>query len=144
MPSLEASPRTELTVNSTRLVNAPAGSAAVIVADVAGHGASAAIVMAMIRTALHTYGGALDDPEEVLRHLNDHFDYLREKSLFSTAIYAVLDPRAGRVRLARAGHPEPLLLRNGSGAVALEIPGTIRLLDVFDPDGNRLQLSEDL
>jgi catechol 2,3-dioxygenase-like lactoylglutathione lyase family enzyme len=26
----------------------------------------------------------------------------------------------------------------------LEIPGTIRLLDVFDPDGNRLQLSQDL
>jgi catechol 2,3-dioxygenase-like lactoylglutathione lyase family enzyme len=28
--------------------------------------------------------------------------------------------------------------------VVVEIPGTIRLLDVFDPDGNRLQLSEDL
>jgi catechol 2,3-dioxygenase-like lactoylglutathione lyase family enzyme len=26
----------------------------------------------------------------------------------------------------------------------LEIPGTIRLLDVFDPDGNRVQLSEEL
>jgi catechol 2,3-dioxygenase-like lactoylglutathione lyase family enzyme len=26
----------------------------------------------------------------------------------------------------------------------LEIPGTIRLLDVFDADGNRLQLSQDL
>jgi catechol 2,3-dioxygenase-like lactoylglutathione lyase family enzyme len=26
----------------------------------------------------------------------------------------------------------------------LEIPGTIRLLDVFDLDGNRLQLSEEL
>jgi catechol 2,3-dioxygenase-like lactoylglutathione lyase family enzyme len=26
----------------------------------------------------------------------------------------------------------------------LEIPGTIRLLDVFDLDGNRLQLSQDL
>lgn len=26
----------------------------------------------------------------------------------------------------------------------VEIPGTIRLLDVYDPDGNRLQLSEDL
>jgi serine phosphatase RsbU (regulator of sigma subunit) len=103
------------------------GRAAVIVADVAGHGASAAIVMAMIRTAVHTYGGSLDDPEEVLCHLNEHFDYLREKSLFSTAIYAVLDPRAGRVRLARCGHPEPLLLRNGSGAVALEIPGTVPL-----------------
>jgi catechol 2,3-dioxygenase-like lactoylglutathione lyase family enzyme len=28
--------------------------------------------------------------------------------------------------------------------VVLEIPGTIRLLDVFDPDGNRLQLTEEL
>lgn len=26
----------------------------------------------------------------------------------------------------------------------VEIPGTIRLLDVFDPDGNRVQLSEDI
>ena len=28
--------------------------------------------------------------------------------------------------------------------VVLEIPGTIRLLDVYDPDGNRLQLSQDV
>jgi catechol 2,3-dioxygenase-like lactoylglutathione lyase family enzyme len=28
--------------------------------------------------------------------------------------------------------------------VVLEIPGTIRLLDVFDPDGNRLQLTEEI
>ncbi len=28
--------------------------------------------------------------------------------------------------------------------VVVEIPGTIRLLDVFDPDGNRLQLTQDL
>jgi len=28
--------------------------------------------------------------------------------------------------------------------VVVEIPGTIRLLDVFDPDGNRIQLSEPL
>ena len=28
--------------------------------------------------------------------------------------------------------------------VVLEISGAVRLLDVFDPDGNRLQLSEDI
>jgi catechol 2,3-dioxygenase-like lactoylglutathione lyase family enzyme len=28
--------------------------------------------------------------------------------------------------------------------VVLEIPGTIRLLDVFDPDGNRLQLTQEI
>ena len=28
--------------------------------------------------------------------------------------------------------------------VVVEIPGAIRLLDVFDPDGNRIQLSEEI
>lgn len=28
--------------------------------------------------------------------------------------------------------------------VVVEIPGTIRLLDIYDPDGNRLQLSQDM
>ena len=28
--------------------------------------------------------------------------------------------------------------------VVLELPGTIRMVDVFDPDGNRLQLTQDL
>jgi len=28
--------------------------------------------------------------------------------------------------------------------VVLELPGTIRLVDVFDPDGNRLQLTQDM
>jgi catechol 2,3-dioxygenase-like lactoylglutathione lyase family enzyme len=28
--------------------------------------------------------------------------------------------------------------------VVVEIPGAIRLLDVFDPDGNRLQLTEEI
>jgi catechol 2,3-dioxygenase-like lactoylglutathione lyase family enzyme len=28
--------------------------------------------------------------------------------------------------------------------VVLEIPGTIRLVDVYDPDGNRLQFSQDI
>jgi catechol 2,3-dioxygenase-like lactoylglutathione lyase family enzyme len=28
--------------------------------------------------------------------------------------------------------------------VVLEIPGAVRLLDVYDPDGNRLQLTQDI
>jgi predicted enzyme related to lactoylglutathione lyase len=47
----------------------------------------------------------------------------------------VEDLKAEAERLREAG------VRVG---VVLEIPGTIRLLDVFDPDGNRLQLSQDL
>jgi hypothetical protein len=47
----------------------------------------------------------------------------------------VADVKAEAERLRGAG------VRVGT---VLEIPGTIRLLDVFDPDGNRLQLSQDL
>jgi catechol 2,3-dioxygenase-like lactoylglutathione lyase family enzyme len=47
----------------------------------------------------------------------------------------VSDVKAEADRLREAG------VRLG---VVLEIPGTIRLLDVFDPDGNRVQLSEDI
>jgi catechol 2,3-dioxygenase-like lactoylglutathione lyase family enzyme len=47
----------------------------------------------------------------------------------------VADVKAEAERLRGAG------VRVGT---VVEIPGTIRLLDVFDPDGNRLQLSQDL
>jgi catechol 2,3-dioxygenase-like lactoylglutathione lyase family enzyme len=47
----------------------------------------------------------------------------------------VPDLKAEAERLRRAG------VEVGT---VLEIPGTIRLLDVFDLDGNRLQLSQDI
>jgi predicted enzyme related to lactoylglutathione lyase len=47
----------------------------------------------------------------------------------------VEDVKAESERLRAAG------VRVGT---VLEIPSTIRLLDVFDPDGNRIQLTEDL
>jgi catechol 2,3-dioxygenase-like lactoylglutathione lyase family enzyme len=47
----------------------------------------------------------------------------------------VPDVRAEAERLREAG------VKIG---VVVEIPGTIRLLDVFDPDGNRVQLTEDI
>jgi catechol 2,3-dioxygenase-like lactoylglutathione lyase family enzyme len=45
------------------------------------------------------------------------------------------DVKAERERLAAAG------VEVGT---VLELHGTMRLLDVFDPDGNRIQLAEDL
>ena len=51
------------------------------------------------------------------------------------ATLEVMDIKAEADRLREAGV---------NVGVVLEIPGTIRLLDVFDPDGNRIQLSEDV
>jgi len=53
----------------------------------------------------------------------------------AVAAVDVEDVKAEAERLRAAG------VRIG---VVLEIPGAIRLLDVFDPDGNRLQLTQEI
>jgi phosphoserine phosphatase RsbU/P len=86
----------------------------VVVADVSGHGAPAAIVMAMIRAVLHTCGPKLADPPAVLQHLNRHFEFLWDSAMFATAVYGVLDVERRTWRSIRAGHPPPLLVRPGA------------------------------
>ena len=98
-----------------------------LVADVSGHGAPAAIVMSMIRAVFHACPGPSDDPAEVLHHLNSHFGFLRGGAVFATAVYGVLDPVRPSVRLACAGHPPPLLLRQGAASV-LSCDATMPLL----------------
>jgi sigma-B regulation protein RsbU (phosphoserine phosphatase) len=94
---------------------------ALIVADVSGHGASAAIVMAMIRAVLHASRAARDDPAGLLHALNRHFCYLWETSTFATALYGVLDAGRRTLSLACAGHPPPLLLRDGAPVEPLPV-----------------------
>ena len=92
---------------------------AVMVADVSGHGARAAIVMAMLRTLLHVSAIDLADPPAVLRFAQEHFRFLRDTGIFLTAIYAVVDLRAGSMRMTCAGHPPPLLCRAGAEVAPL-------------------------
>jgi sigma-B regulation protein RsbU (phosphoserine phosphatase) len=110
-----------------------AGRVSIFVADVSGHGARAAVIMAMMRTLLHSLDSDLDNPAQVLGRMNRHFDYLRETSLFATALYVVIDPVAQRMRMASAGHPTPLLLRKELTISPVSCDGTIPLF-MFDLD----------
>ena len=103
----------------------------VFVADVSGHGAKAAIIMAMMRTLLHSSEIPLEEPGKVLSTLNRHFSYLKETSLFATALYALIDPVSESIRIACAGHPPPLLLRNTHGTKMLPCDATLPLF-MFD------------
>jgi sigma-B regulation protein RsbU (phosphoserine phosphatase) len=107
------------------------GRIGVFVADVSGHGARAAIIMSMMRTLLHSSGTPLEDPAQVLDRMNHHFAYLRETSLFATALYAVIDPTAARIQIACAGHPPPLLLREEQPISPLSCDATLPLF-MFD------------
>jgi phosphoserine phosphatase RsbU/P len=83
----------------------------ILVVDVSGHGAPAAIVMAMIRAVVHAYPAVADDPPALLHYINRHFRFLWETPMYATALYAVLDARRRTLRLSSAGHPLPLLRR---------------------------------
>lgn len=100
----------------------------IMVADVSGHGAPAAIVMAMIRAVLHTYPGLPDDPPAVLHYLNRHFRYLWDTAMYATAVYAVLDLRERRLRLSSAGHPPPFLVRGPASVATVPIETVMCLL----------------
>ena len=80
----------------------------VLVADVSGHGARAAIVMAMIRAVGQTYPGVADDPPAVLHYINRHFQFLWDTPMYATAVYAVVDAERRKIRISSAGHPLPL------------------------------------
>src|SRR5690606_37662402 len=104
------------------------GRYGVLVADVSGHGAPSAIVMAMIRAVLHAHPALPDDPPEVLRYINSQFRYLWDSAMFATALFAVVDARAKSMRVSSAGHPPPLLLPAGGGVASVPVPPTFPLL----------------
>jgi serine phosphatase RsbU (regulator of sigma subunit) len=103
------------------------GRCGILVADVSGHGATAAIVMAMMRAAFHAFPGPPENPEKVLRFMNNQFDFLWGSPMLATAFYAVIDPGSREVTMACAGHLPPLLLRRGEVA-PLQNEATIPLL----------------
>jgi len=100
----------------------------VLVADVSGHGAPAAIVMAMLRTAFHTHAEVHDDPPSVLHSINRHFRYLWDSEMFATAVYGVVDAARGTLRISCAGHPPPLAIRPDHGVSPLSVESVMPLL----------------
>lgn len=100
----------------------------IFVADVSGHGAPAAIVMAMIRAVVHTYPGIPDDPVAVMHHINRHFRYLWDTAMFATGLYGVLDVPHRTFRLVCAGHPPPVLLHIDGRIEELCVDGAMAML----------------
>jgi serine phosphatase RsbU (regulator of sigma subunit) len=93
------------------VIRLPENRCGILVADVSGHGAPSAIVMAMIRAAFHAYSQPAIHPAPVLRYLNEQFRFLWGTSMLATLAYSVID-ESGRMSLSCAGHPPPLLIRN--------------------------------
>ena len=91
-----------------------------LIADAEGHSAPAAVLMAMTCALFRSYPGSAADPAKVLHYLNEHLCKVAEPS-FMTALYAYYDAKMQIMRIARAGHPLPMVFRN-SDKKAIELP----------------------
>lgn len=110
------------------------------VADAVGHGMPAALLTMFVKNALVTKdisadaarGYRLLDPSEALARLNAAMlaQNLSHAS-FVTAVYGIIDIERLEMRLARAGHPGPLLLRGDAAPTTIQPDGS--LLGIF-PD----------
>ncbi len=91
-----------------------------LIADAEGHSAPAAVLMAMTCALFRSYPGSAADPAEVLHYLNEHLCKVADPS-FMTALYAYYDANTQTMRMARAGHPLPMIFRH-SDKKAIELP----------------------
>jgi serine phosphatase RsbU (regulator of sigma subunit)/CheY-like chemotaxis protein/anti-sigma regulatory factor (Ser/Thr protein kinase) len=108
----------------------------VMIGDIVGHGVRAATTMGELRNALrafaiegHTPGGALHQLDRVV-----HTTF--GPGMVATVLFLIIDPGAGMVTLASAGHPPPALL-GGDGRVRFLEPEPFPPLGV---DGHAVAL----
>lgn len=96
---------------------------AFFIADAVGHGVPAALMTMIIACGLHKVDGVGADarvvpPAEALFRLNNAMtEHSGGSSRFATAVYGVFDARTGEATIAGAGHPPPIIVRQGGKSV---------------------------
>ena len=110
----------------------PDGRLAVMVGDMAGHGASAAAQAAGLRFGWRTLVAVNANPATVLAGLNAQMADPdgRAEGLFASILYMLVEP-TGAIAFAPAGHPPPILLTSEE-CQPLEPLVAGPLLGVFD------------
>jgi sigma-B regulation protein RsbU (phosphoserine phosphatase) len=94
-----------------QLFRLPGGRFGVVIGDVSSHGFGAALIMALTMSAVSMSASEGDSPSEVLRRAHlALIDELESTEMYLTLFYGVIDPVAGQLRYANAGHPHAFLI----------------------------------
>jgi len=133
-------PATEIGGDLYDFVRLPGGDRiAIVVGDVVGKGAPAALFMATTRTLIRVFSEKGYPPSEILRRTNHALAAESHSGLFVTAVYAEYTPETGFVRVASAGHPQPLLVSPAGHVHELKLPCA---LPVGVAEGTRYAMSD--
>lgn len=85
------------------------------IADITGHGISAALIGSMTRLAMAA--ARTEAPHELLERMNSLMTPQLPEGRFVTMASCLYDPGSGIVECARAGHPPPMVLHRDTGTV---------------------------
>jgi serine phosphatase RsbU (regulator of sigma subunit) len=101
------------------------GSLAVAVADVAGKGMPAALIMSSLRAAFRLSAKRVDDPVLLCRELNTFLYASLRETEFVTGVFALLDRDQTVFHYTNAGHNQPLLLHADGSCRWLDCGGML-------------------
>ena len=91
------------------------GWVALAVGDVVGHDITAAATMGQLTSVYRALLVDRPEPSAVIDRLQASWSLLGLQRM-ATALFGALEPSTGRLRLASAGHPAPLLLADGAAS----------------------------
>lgn len=103
------------------VVSLGAGIFAYFVADISGHGVSAAFLTSAVKALLRQYAGPVFSPEDTMHGVDSVMGQMLGEEQYLTACYARLNRQTRRLTVIGAGHP-PLILVSGGG-----VPQTVKL-----------------
>ena len=107
------------------------GRFGLIVGDIAGKGIAAALLMANLQANVRSLCAiALDEPERLLRSVNQFFYENTTESAYATLFFAEYDDNMRTLRYANCGHLPPLLLRRDG--IIERLDSTATVLGLFE------------
>ena len=85
-----------------------------VIADVAGKGIHAGMVMAKASTLFEVLSQSKLDPDEMVLHMNNDLNNTKTAGMFVTSIVGQYNLITDEIRWVNAGH-QPAVIRNGAG-----------------------------
>jgi sigma-B regulation protein RsbU (phosphoserine phosphatase) len=120
------------------------GAHGLVIADVAGHGMAASLLVASVQTALRTLAPTTNSPADILAHLNRFFYHNIHFTTFVTVFLGRFEPDTRRLSYSNAGHNPPLHHRaNGKASLTWLDPTApaIGLVEEFQASTQSVELS---
>jgi len=108
-----------------KLMNQQETFLSISIGDVAGHGVSSALIMALTTGLFSEVAQSVIHPADVLSKVNSHLaSHISQSDIrYVTCMYLTIYPKSRRLQYCRAGHPPAFIVRQNGECVDLDAAG---------------------